>query len=799
MAISDLSVFISADKEVQLSKKDGSKGSAATESASNQNGDFLSQLQTAHNAVETPVKEPKSDIEAASNESVVAQSKAEPTIDIDSEEDATNSGDAMLAQITAANNMDTSVKSPLATHSVRTTQFGSYQEEIDENKLVDIKTPRPIDKVTPIIDMPFDADESVDKQLKPTLQTEKSVIAEAIDKQLQFNDNAAGDDVQLVKDIPLTTKDMPLTSKESLKDAVQATKDMPLPSKEMSLTTKDMPHAIKDTPMAQQAQTLQSVLPASSASVAEADTDGEKTQASYESKVAIQSTATKQNNDELPADATVIKTALTTAETINTKSQQTVNTEHLSNVSSAMSTSEQSTDQLTATNSAALDQTTKLLLSEKSTVQKNADPLLSNLTPAQRQQLQIQVATIQEQGVSAVKVASLKQTLAEFVTLNSTAATQPAALAQTAPTEITELTQLGKELSLLSSEQKQLLSQKLQEFVATEQPKGTLLAKINTVIDELAQMNTVAKPNQAQSQSVQSVISGDTLADTNSTVVPTSSDKLMTTQSSQATATKASTFSGVQFDNKQQIGQTNVGSEVQLVKQGVSKSEPKIDPLAEHLKLEQNQLRESSITRVNQLFGQITGLTTALTATAAYDGSEQSYQQALADMQVMHAQQTSPTSATKQVNLDPTVLQALNIVKSDAAKLLQERVSALLSINNKEAEIRLDPPEMGSMQIRIRSDAEQAHINFVVQNQQAKEALEQSLPRLRELLAQQGIELGESNIQQGHGQAQQGDDGQHNGQGQLANQQQNEQQDSATQQSTVATGQQSSSSIDYYA
>ncbi|MGO2129592.1 MAG: flagellar hook-length control protein FliK, partial [Pseudoalteromonas prydzensis] len=147
----------------------------------------------------------------------------------------------------------------------------------------------------------------------------------------------------------------------------------------------------------------------------------------------------------------------------------------------------------------------------------------------------------------------------------------------------------------------------------------------------------------------------------------------------------------------------------------------------------------------------------------------------------------------------PTVLQALNIVKSDAAKLLQERVSALLSINNKEAEIRLDPPEMGSMQIRIRSDAEQAHINFVVQNQQAKEALEQSLPRLRELLAQQGIELGESSIQQGNSQAEHGADGQQNGQGQSASQQQNEQQDSVTQQPSGATGQQSSSSIDYYA
>ena len=138
-------------------------------------------------------------------------------------------------------------------------------------------------------------------------------------------------------------------------------------------------------------------------------------------------------------------------------------------------------------------------------------------------------------------------------------------------------------------------------------------------------------------------------------------------------------------------------------------------------------------------------------------------------------------------------------MKSDAAKLLQERVSALLSINNKEAEIRLDPPEMGSMQIRIRSDAEQAHINFVVQNQQAKEALEQSMPRLREMLAQQGIELGESSIQQGNSQSDTGGDGQQNGRGQQANQQQNEEETALTQQPIRGSGQQSSSSIDYYA
>ncbi|KKK65038.1 hypothetical protein LCGC14_2978150, partial [marine sediment metagenome] len=56
MAISDLSVFISTDKDVQLNKKDSAKGSAATDNESTQGVDFFSQLQTARNTVESPVK-----------------------------------------------------------------------------------------------------------------------------------------------------------------------------------------------------------------------------------------------------------------------------------------------------------------------------------------------------------------------------------------------------------------------------------------------------------------------------------------------------------------------------------------------------------------------------------------------------------------------------------------------------------------------------------------------------------------------------------------------------------------------
>ena len=212
--------------------------------------------------------------------------------------------------------------------------------------------------------------------------------------------------------------------------------------------------------------------------------------------------------------------------------------------------------------------------------------------------------------------------------------------------------------------------------------------------------------------------------------------------------------------------------------------------------LNTERTQEAVTPRVAQLFTQITAQANATVQPGAYEMAHQQYEQAL-EVQTMHTQTTAQTQAqSKSVALDPGVMQAINIIKSDAAKMLQERVSALLNINNKEAEIRLDPPEMGSMQIRIRSDAEQAQINFVVQNQQAKEALEQSMPRLREMLAQQGIELGESSIQQGNPEQQQ----EQSGQGQFAGKQQTqEQQQEVTAQSSETSRQQSSSSIDYYA
>lgn len=199
--------------------------------------------------------------------------------------------------------------------------------------------------------------------------------------------------------------------------------------------------------------------------------------------------------------------------------------------------------------------------------------------------------------------------------------------------------------------------------------------------------------------------------------------------------------------------------------------------------------------RAAQLLTQITSTVNGL---GLYDSV--GYEQTIIDMQALQAGQLQSTAQVKQASLDPGVMQALNIIKSDAAKMLQERVSSMLSINNKVAEIRLDPPEMGSMQIRIRSDAEQAQINFVVQNQQAKEALEQSLPRLREMLAQQGIDLGESTISYGEPGGQGAEPNDDNDSRRLANNElTTDENDEQINTQMPSSRQQTSSSIDYYA
>ncbi len=86
--------------------------------------------------------------------------------------------------------------------------------------------------------------------------------------------------------------------------------------------------------------------------------------------------------------------------------------------------------------------------------------------------------------------------------------------------------------------------------------------------------------------------------------------------------------------------------------------------------------------------------------------------------------------------------------KADAAAQLGQRIQWMLGSNARRANIQIDPPELGSVQIQVSQEDRQTTVSFVTQNANARELIEQSLPRLREHLENLGIELADANVEQ---------------------------------------------------
>lgn len=124
--------------------------------------------------------------------------------------------------------------------------------------------------------------------------------------------------------------------------------------------------------------------------------------------------------------------------------------------------------------------------------------------------------------------------------------------------------------------------------------------------------------------------------------------------------------------------------------------------------------------------------------------------QAAAGQQGVSAQQPARVDAAQQAQLP------LQLTKELANEQVAEKVQMMMSKNLKNLDIRLDPPELGRMQIRMTMNNDLANVHFTVSNPQARDLIEQTLPRLREMLAQQGMQLADSSVQQQSSGQQQG-------------------------------------------
>jgi flagellar hook-length control protein FliK len=83
--------------------------------------------------------------------------------------------------------------------------------------------------------------------------------------------------------------------------------------------------------------------------------------------------------------------------------------------------------------------------------------------------------------------------------------------------------------------------------------------------------------------------------------------------------------------------------------------------------------------------------------------------------------------------------------------VMQQQLVTMVSKGIQQAEIRLDPPELGHMLVKINVQGDQTQVQFQVVHAQTKDLIEQALPKLRDLLAQEGMQLIDSQVSQGDG------------------------------------------------
>ena len=77
---------------------------------------------------------------------------------------------------------------------------------------------------------------------------------------------------------------------------------------------------------------------------------------------------------------------------------------------------------------------------------------------------------------------------------------------------------------------------------------------------------------------------------------------------------------------------------------------------------------------------------------------------------------------------------------------LGERVLMMSGNQLKTAEIKLTPADLGPLRVRISVEEGAAHVSFHAQHAVTREAIEQALPRLREMLADSGLSLGQADV-----------------------------------------------------
>ena len=123
---------------------------------------------------------------------------------------------------------------------------------------------------------------------------------------------------------------------------------------------------------------------------------------------------------------------------------------------------------------------------------------------------------------------------------------------------------------------------------------------------------------------------------------------------------------------------------------------------------------------------------------------------ALAGFDVLPALASTPAAAPR-LDLVQAFPAPVPLPSPRFAEELGARVQWVAEQQGGEATLRIAPEGLGPVEIRLKLDGERVDLGFSATQNETRQALQDALPKLREMLAQQGLQLGHADV--GHRQA----------------------------------------------
>ncbi|EEG07411.1 flagellar hook-length control protein [Pseudogulbenkiania ferrooxidans 2002] len=115
----------------------------------------------------------------------------------------------------------------------------------------------------------------------------------------------------------------------------------------------------------------------------------------------------------------------------------------------------------------------------------------------------------------------------------------------------------------------------------------------------------------------------------------------------------------------------------------------------------------------------------------------------------VHASATGAAHAAAEAGQAKVLALPLPISDSNWAKSMSEQMLSLVSVKADKAQIQINPPELGPIDVTLKLNHDQVQVTFSATTPQAREAVENSLPKLASMLASSGLQLADAQVSSG--------------------------------------------------